>query len=196
VTFVAAGSRSTRSDPTVRKAQRHVTALANPHRVVVEFIVKESIMPERWLGIVVSGDTVTVVDAEVPKTGPLELQSDQSWSLQGGDRASAYDVMYRRVRDYILEHGIARTIIKASALSQRSVRLGHLASAELRGVVMCAAAASAVQCLAKNFISRRFGSRKVDEYVKDTVFWDANVVGNLRAGSREAAMMLLAARGK
>lgn len=153
-------------------------------------------MPERWIGIVVSGDRVTLVDAEVPKAGPLALQSDQSWSLQGGDRANAYDVMYRRVRDYIQEHGIARTVIKASALSQGGVRMGHLDSAELRGVVMCAAAASTVKCLAKNLISRRFGERKVDEYVKDTDFWDANVTGDLRAGSREAAMMLLAARDK
>jgi hypothetical protein len=151
-------------------------------------------MPERWVGIVVSGDVLTVVDAEVPKSGPLNLQSDQSWCLQDGDRASAYDVMYRRVRDYIQEHRIARTVVKASALSQGSTRMGHLTSAELRGVVMCAAAASTVQCLAKNFISRRFGNWRVDEYVRDSNFWDENVVGELRAGSREAAVMLLAAR--
>jgi len=153
-------------------------------------------MLERWVGIVVSGDTLTLVDAEVPKTGPLNLQSDQSWSLQDGDRASAYDIVYRRVRHYIQEHGIARTVVKASALSQGSTRMGHLTSAELRGVVMCAAAASTVQCLAKNSISRRFGKRKVDAYVKDSNFWDENIVGDLRAGSSEAAMMLLGARNK
>jgi hypothetical protein len=153
-------------------------------------------MPERWVGIVVSGDTLTMVDADVPKTGRLNLQSDQSWSLQDGDRARAYDVMYRRVRDDIQEHRIARTVVKASALSQGSTRIGHLTSAELRGVVMCAAAASTVQCLAKNVISRRFGSRKVDEYVKDSNFWGENIVGDLRAESREAAMILLAARNK
>jgi hypothetical protein len=53
-----------------------------------------------------------------------------------------------------------------------------------------------VQCLAKNLVSRKFGERKVDEYIKDVVFWDTNMTGDLRAGSREAAMMLLAARGK
>jgi hypothetical protein len=153
-------------------------------------------MPERWVGIVVLGDTLTVVDAEVPKIGPLNLRSDQSWCLQDGDRASAYDVMYRRVHDYIKEHGIARTVVKASALSQGSTRMGHLTSAELRGVVMCAAAVSTVQCLAKNFISRRFGNRRVDEYVRDPNFWVENIIGDLRTGSREAAMMLLAARNK
>jgi hypothetical protein len=74
--------------------------------------------------------------------------------------------------------------------------MGHLDAAELRGVVMCAATVSTVQCLAKNLVSRKFGERKVDEYIKDGGFWDTNMTGDLRAGSREAAMMLLAARGK
>ena len=60
---------------------------------------------------------------------------------------------------------------------------------------MCATAAmSETQCLAKNHISRTFGERKVDEYVADKAFWDAEVIGELRAGSREAVMVLLAAR--
>ena len=62
---------------------------------------------------------------------------------------------------------------------------------------MCAAAAgSETQCLAKGHISRTFGERKVDQYVADKGFWEDNVLGQLRAGSREAAMILLAARGE
>ena len=75
-------------------------------------------MSGRWLGIVVSGDRITVVDVEVPDHGPLILQSDQSWPLQAGDRSRAYHVMHQRVADYVREHGIARTVIKASAVSQ------------------------------------------------------------------------------
>ena len=35
-------------------------------------------MAERWLGVVVSGDKVTIVDAEVPDSGPLVVLADQS----------------------------------------------------------------------------------------------------------------------
>ena len=52
-------------------------------------------MPERWLGIVVGSDRVVVVDAEAPKTGPLVIQADHSWSLQRGKRAAAYSVIHR-----------------------------------------------------------------------------------------------------
>jgi hypothetical protein len=154
-------------------------------------------MSDRWLEIVVSGDRLTVVDVEVTDHGPLILQTDQSWTLQAGDRARAYHVMHQRVADYVREHGIARTVIKASAVSQGKMGKAHLDAAELRGVVMCAAAAGCeTQCLAKGHISRTFGERKVDEYVADKGFWEGNVVGQLRAGSREAAMILLAARGE
>jgi hypothetical protein len=50
-------------------------------------------MAERWLGVVVSGDKVTIVDAEVPDSGPLVVLADQSWPLQQGDRIPAYVVM-------------------------------------------------------------------------------------------------------
>jgi hypothetical protein len=152
-------------------------------------------MADRWLGIVVLGDRITAVDAEVPDDGPLILQADQSWSLQAGDRGMAYHVMHQRVADYIREHGIARAVIKASAVSQGGMGKAHLDAAELRGVITCAGAASTqTQCLAKGHISRTFGKRKVDDYVADKDFWINNILGNLRAGSREAAMLLLAAR--
>jgi len=154
-------------------------------------------MPERWIGIVVSGSTVVVVDAEVPKSGPLVIQADSTWSLQSGDRASAYTVMHQQASDYIRENQIAKAVIKSSALSTGGTKKAHLEAAELRGVVMCAAASSTdTELLAKGHMSRTFGSRKVDEYVKDSKFWSAEVSGEkLRIGSREAALLLLAARG-
>jgi hypothetical protein len=71
-----------------------------------------------------------------------------------------------------------------------------LQSAELRGAVMAALGAIVpVEVRSKASISKTYGERKVDEYVADADFWKKEIVGvNLRAGSREAAMILLAAR--
>lgn len=62
---------------------------------------------------------------------------------------------------------------------------------------MIAAAASQcpVKALSKAVISRTYGDRKVDEYVADDAFWaDKTTGGALRKLSREAAMLLIAAR--
>ena len=153
-------------------------------------------MAERWVGIVVAGEKVTLADAEVPATGPMTLQFDHTWKLQAGSRPAAYCVMHQQVFDYLAENKIIRVIIKASALSTGATKMSHLEAAELRGVVFAAAAAvTSVTALSKAHISRTFGGRKVDEYIADNSFWSANVAGaNLRAGSREAALMILAAR--
>ena len=151
----------------------------------------------RWAGIVVASEEVVIVDAEVPDSGPLVIQMDDTWSLQDGDRPKAYRVMSQRLEDYVRENGIGRVIIKASALPMGSTKLAHLKAAELRGVIACAAAEVAdVQLIAKAHMSNTFGSRKVDEYVKDNAFWTNNVSGRLRLGSREAGMVLLAAQKK
>ncbi len=52
-----------------------------------------------------------------------------------------------------------------------------------------------IEAKSKASISKTFGERSVDEYVADGEFWKKEVTGiNLRIGSREAAMILLAAR--
>jgi len=158
---------------------------------------KGLIMPDRWLGIAVSGDKIVMIDAEVPKTGPLILQSDTGFRLQKGARPAAYTVLHQNVSDYVRENKIDRVIIKESAASQGGMGKSHLLAAELRGVVMAAAAGvTDTMCIAKGNISRTFGERKVDEYLKDESFWAAEISGRLRALSREAAMLLLAARDK
>jgi hypothetical protein len=153
-------------------------------------------MAERWVGVSVSGDRVILVDACVDKAGPIVVLSDQSWKLQNGDRARAYAIMYQQATDYLRDNKVQKVVIKASALSLGSTKLAHLEAAELRGVVMAAAASCCeIQALAKAHISRTFGSRKVDEYVKDDKFWATEMAGeSLRVGSREAAIVLLAAR--
>ncbi|WP_156898224.1 hypothetical protein [Methylocapsa acidiphila] len=151
---------------------------------------------ERWVGIAVSGDRITLVDASVETGKPLLIKSDQTLKLQKGDRAAAYAVVHGQVSDYISNHKIGRVVIKASAVSQSGSGKSHLDAAELRGVVMAAAAsATEVSTIAKAQISKTFGSRKFDEYVRDDGFWTTAIAGvALRAGSRDAALLLLAAK--
>lgn len=153
-------------------------------------------MSERWAGIVVSGDKLTIVDAEVPDTGPLVVVMDGTWSLQDGDRSAAYAVMYQQIQNYVRENQLHRVVVKASAKAS-SMGLSHLRAAELRGVIQCAAAAIVrVDCEAKGVMSRTYGGRNVDQYLKDNAFWAKEIDGALRSGSREAAMILLATRRK
>ena len=113
----------------------------------------------RWLGVLVSGDKVTAVDAEIPVTGPLVIQADYSWRLQQGARPAAYYVMYQRIANYVQENGIAHVVVKESAISLGArMSKSHLQSAELRGVA-AAAASSIVKTtfIAKAKISKSFG---------------------------------------
>jgi hypothetical protein len=150
----------------------------------------------RWAGIAVVGTEITIVGANIPNDGPIVIESDQTWGLQKGEKADAYKIMHQQVFDHLTQSKVERVVIKASAKSLGGTSLKHLESAELRGVVISAAAsASKVTITAKNAISRNFGERKMDEYVKDDSFWKAEVAGvALRKGSREAAMLLLACR--
>jgi len=152
---------------------------------------------ERWVGITVSGDQITVVDAIVETGQPLVINLDQTFKLQKAERPHAYKRMHDQVVDYLTTNSIDRVVIKASAVSQGGSGQGHLDAAELRGVVAAASAAvTTVSMRKKNQISKTFGGRKVDEYVKDDVYWSTAVSGvALKKGSREAAMLLLAERG-
>jgi hypothetical protein len=155
-------------------------------------------MAARWLGVVASTDAVTVVDAKIPDdAGPIVIRSDDTWRVQKGDRAAAYSVLYQQCADYVRENKIDAVIVKASAVMGRgSAALPLLTSAEVRGVVMAAAAAQcAVKALSKAVISRTYGDRKVDEYLADDQFWSSHTTGGtLRKLSREAAMLLIAVR--
>jgi hypothetical protein len=153
-------------------------------------------MADRWLGVVVSGDKVTFVDAEVDGDKPLVLQSDQTWTLQSGNRSEAYSTMSQQMADYVRENSIKKVVMKESAVSGGAATMALLQSAELRGAVMAALGAIVpIEAKSKASISKTFGERNVDEYVSDGEFWKKEVTGvNLRIGSREAAVILLAAR--
>jgi hypothetical protein len=156
-------------------------------------------MAERWLGLTASKDSVVMVDAEIPDDGnePIIIHSDDTWRVQKGDRAEAYNVLHQQCADYVKENGIDAVVVKASAVAGKgSATLGFLLSAEVRGVVIAAAASQcSVKALSKAVISRTYGDRKVDEYVADDAFWAYKTTGgDIRKLSREAAMLLIAAR--
>lgn len=155
-------------------------------------------MAKRWLGLSASKEEVIYVDAEIPDDdGPLVVLADDTWKVQRGDRAAAYNVLHQQCADYIRENHIDAAIVKASAVTGKgTARVGMLESAEVRGVVIAAAASACpVTQLKKAVISRTYGDRKVDEYVADDSFWkDHTTGGKLRKMSREVAMLLVAAR--
>lgn len=155
-------------------------------------------MTTRSVGVVVVGEAVTIVLAQVPKDdGPVVILADSTWKLQAGERAPAYAVMHQRLVDYLHENKIDEVVVKASALPTGSgARLGLLTSAELRGVIIAAAASvCGVRVIAKGIVSKTYGKRKVDEYIEDDGFWDKETTGGkLRKMSREAAMFVISSR--
>jgi hypothetical protein len=152
---------------------------------------------KRECGIIVSGSSVTIFDAEVPDDGPLIGVGNHNWDLQSGDRGAALWAMHRRVRDYVADNKISAVVIQASAVGRQAVTKAHLDSAELRGVVHCAAASVVpVITIAKNNLSKNFGDRNADEYAKDDGFWDGNVEGEFLKRSRLAALLILHKRSR
>ena len=158
-------------------------------------------MSELWVGFVASGQTVIVVGAEVPDgtDDPIVIVYDQTWAIQqgAGARPAAYHVLYQQCLNHLRGSKADRAIIKASATTRSGMSKAHLDGAEVRGVVTAAAAAvGPVAVVPQAQISKSYGGRKVEEYVKDEDFWKAKTTGGkLRSGSRVAAMLIVAARG-
>jgi hypothetical protein len=155
-------------------------------------------MTKRWLGLGASKEGVTYVDIEIPDDwGPIVVLADDTWKVQKGDRGEAYSSLHQQCADYIRENHIDRVVVKASAvMAKGTAKLGMLHGAEVRGVVIAAAASICpVSQLTKGVISRTYGDRNVDDYVADDSFWaDHCTGGSLRKGSREVTMLLIAAR--
>ncbi len=156
-------------------------------------------MAKRWVGLVAAKESVVMVDATIPDNDsePIQINADDTWRVQKGDRPPAYSVLHQQCADYMSDHGIDAAFVKASAVSGRGgATLGNLQSAEVRGVVIAAAASKCrTSCLSKAVISKTYGKKKVDEYVADDAFWDGQTEGKkLRKLSREAAMLVISAR--
>lgn len=156
-------------------------------------------MTRRWAGIVVSGSTVCVVDAEIPadKDEPISILSEIKWTLQKGDTPSAYAVMHNRCLNFLRENKIELTVIKESAAG-KGLGMAMLKSAELRGVIMAAAScAGKVATVSKAVVTRTYGKRSVNEYIDDDDFWTEQTDSDdLKKWAREPAMYLVALRNK
>lgn len=155
-------------------------------------------MAKRWLGLTASKEGVIYVDVEVPDDdGPIVVLADDTWKVQKGDRSAAYNVLHQQCADYIRENHIQKAVVKASAVTGKGMaKLGMLEAAEVRGVVIAAAASvCGMKQLKKGSVSKTYGDRNVDEYVADDSFWAENTKGGkLRKMSRETAMLLIAAK--
>lgn len=153
-------------------------------------------MPQRWCAITVTGEHAVCVDVDVDD-GEVTIRADHTWRLQKGDRPEAYSILHEQIAGYLQEHGISRVMVKASATSGRGMGKGHLLAAEVRGVVLAAAASKAkVSVVSKSAITKGFGNRGANDYINDDTFWSERVEGNLRKGSRQAALMILAEIGQ
>ncbi|WP_231992694.1 hypothetical protein [Pseudomonas syringae] len=167
--------------------------------VIFNCLHKEKYMATRCVALAVVANEVTVVDTTIPDDpeAPITLIGDETWKLPSGDRSKAYDTIFHRCKDFLAGHQVDQVVIKGSALSQGTAKMSLLEGAELRGIIMCAAASTCeTRVLKKDVISRTYG-RKVDDCVKDDAFWDEHLEGaNLRKGSREAAMLIVAHRAR
>ena len=154
-------------------------------------------MPENWIGFVASGSRLNAVHLEIDGDHPV-LTNQFTWKLQSGDETLAYAALYERVKEYIQNNSITTVVIKASAVGKNKATLAHLKSAELRGVICAASVAggAVTKLIQKGTISRTFGDRKVDDYVKDDSFWDDQLLGDLNKGKREAALLVLSQRNQ
>jgi hypothetical protein len=152
-------------------------------------------MAERWAGITSSSTGLILVSIEYNEERATVIH-DLTWQLQKGARSDAYRVLYETVLNYLRETGIRFVALKGTALNSRGMRAWNLEAAELRGAVMVAASQSGaeVTVATKAIISRKFGERNVDDYVADDGFWNEHLGDQLRKGSRETALLILAAR--
>lgn len=156
-------------------------------------------MPVRCVGLVVGAQEVTVVDTVIPDDPqiPITVVMDETWKLPTGDRPRGYETLFHHCKGYLEDNQIIQVVIKASAVPPSGATASLLEGAELRGVIMCAAASVCeVKVVNKSSISRRLG-RKVDECIQDDQFWDDQMQGaRLRKGSREAAMLVVSQRAR
>ncbi len=155
-------------------------------------------MTEKWMGITVSGDKLSIVTLEYDNESIIAVD-EMTWQLQKGEaRPAGYRFMLERVCNYVTEKAIQIVVIKGSSVARQGMSRAHLVTAELRGVVMAATAQPgvAVKVLDKGVVSKTFGKRKVDEYLDDDTFWAEHLDNQvtIKKGSREAALFVLAAR--
>jgi hypothetical protein len=152
-----------------------------------------NLMSQKLAGIKVSGDSLQVVVLAQDAAGDFTLVDQSTLELQDGDRPAACHTVHGQLIDYLKHKKVDHACIIGSAVMPgHSAKLALLHSAELRGVAMAAAAAVADTKLAtKSNISRTWGDRKFEEYIRDDDFWEEIDVPDLKKGMREAALVVI-----
>jgi hypothetical protein len=141
-------------------------------------------------GITSSGVDALILRRE--RGGQFTLQEQQTFELQSGDRPAAYARLHQQICDFVEQRKVECACMKESVVSLGGTKKNHLLAAEIRGVVQGAAAAiTEVRLVNKASASRNFGSKKVDDYLKDDQFWSDLGLENLPKGKREAAFSVL-----
>jgi hypothetical protein len=150
-------------------------------------------MPTKILGAKVGSDVAEIVILTKEDNGDFTLEDQTTMKLQKGERPSAYDIFHGQLSDFIKHQKVKTVCIKGSTVSMGGTKLAHLHAAELRGVVQAAAASAGteVRIMTKAAASRNFGTRKVDEYLKDDTFWAGLNLTTLKKGLREAAFAVI-----
>lgn len=143
------------------------------------------------IGAVVASEKIILVEGEVRDDGTIALIKDEKFNLEDGDRQRAYKTMHQRISDR-LGRGVEQVVLKASSANKFTASQDALHAAELRGVFLSAIPDGVeVKQPHKKNLSRDYGSRKIDEYIKDDDWWSKYFIGECRKGSREAAILIL-----
>jgi hypothetical protein len=152
-------------------------------------------MTERWFGITCTRSEVIIVGLEYANDSelPTVFLDEKIPVSQTGDTPDDYKTIFERLQNDLIENKITHVIIKGSSPSSKGASRDILEGAELRGVLIAAAsvAKSEVHIANAAIVSRTFGERKTDAYVKDSEFWKGQVIGNLRATAKNAAFYIL-----
>lgn len=155
-------------------------------------------MPTKIIGLTVGADEAHVVVLTKNDNGDYIFEDQTCLKLQEGDRPAAYNTIHGQFMDYVEQRQVQCVCIKGSAVSLGGTKLVHLHAAELRGVIQTAAAAAGTQVklMTKAAASRNFGTRKVDEYLKDDDYWNKCGLADVKKGMREAAFVAISLNTK
>lgn len=151
-----------------------------------------------WLSFIASPNEALVVSASVPSEGPLQVSGVETWPLDPGERPQAYAALRRRIQAYLSAQAISFVAYRGAASSQFGTGPQAYLAAEIRGALLSALGEGCVRSRAftKGVVSRRFGTQKVGDYLRDDGFWRANCIGDIPRSHREAAFYLFVARGE
>jgi hypothetical protein len=147
-----------------------------------------------YSGIAVGADyaDVVVVGAERGNDTIKELIVARKLQLERGPRPQAFRSLGEQLCNILREAGVLEVFIKKSSAG-RHVTLSHLEAAEVRGMVFFAASGVAqVTAVNPTVLSKTFGTKKTQEYLKDDRFWADRALEELEKQYRDPCLLVIA----